>query len=46
MILLIIMKKQKNHKPEEIEIKKKDRNLIWPLLSGDKYRGVNIRFVK
>jgi len=38
--------KAKNHKPEVIEIKKKDRNLMWHLMAGEKYRGVDIRFVK
>ena len=37
--------KAKKHKPEVIEVKKKDRNLIWPVMSGTKYKGVEIRFV-
>lgn len=36
----------KKHKPDVIEIKKKDRNFIWPLMLGEKYKGVTIRFVK
>jgi hypothetical protein len=36
----------KKHKPEVVEIKQKDRNLMWPLMRGDKYRDVFIRFVK
>lgn len=25
---------------------REDRNLMWHLMSGDKYRGVTVRFVK
>ncbi len=32
--------------PPVIKIKKEDRNLIWPVMSGDFYRGVKIDFVK
>lgn len=38
--------KGKNKPPEVIELKSKDRNLLWPVMSGEKYRGVKIRFVK
>jgi hypothetical protein len=38
-------KKAKKHKPEVLEVKQKDRNLIWPVMSGEKYKGVKIRFV-
>lgn len=36
----------KGTKPPLIKVKKKDRNLIWPVMDGDFYRGVKLDFVK